>query len=213
MSDKLNAERALIFRITHRDNVPWILDHGIHCGSTALRDPHYVTIGNPDLIVTRATRNIPIRPHGTLSDYVPFYFAPYSPMMLNIKTGYGGITKRANEEIVIMASSLPRLKQMAVPFVFSNKHAYLKTAAFYSNLADLTSIDWTILQNRDFKRDINDLEKVERYQAEALVFKNCPVAALLHIGCFSEGVRQTVESAIEERALELKVSVQRGWYF
>jgi hypothetical protein len=27
----LNAEKAFIFRIVHRDNVPWMLDHGLHC--------------------------------------------------------------------------------------------------------------------------------------------------------------------------------------
>lgn len=32
MSVNLNPEKALIFRIVHADNVPWILDHdGLHC--------------------------------------------------------------------------------------------------------------------------------------------------------------------------------------
>ena len=32
MSVNLNPEKALIFRIVHKDNVPWILDHdGLHC--------------------------------------------------------------------------------------------------------------------------------------------------------------------------------------
>lgn len=33
MSNNLNPEKALIFRIVHRDNLPWILDHGLHCRS------------------------------------------------------------------------------------------------------------------------------------------------------------------------------------
>jgi hypothetical protein len=28
----LNPEKALIWRIVHRDNLPWILDNGLHCG-------------------------------------------------------------------------------------------------------------------------------------------------------------------------------------
>jgi len=31
MTENLNPERALIFRIVHVANVPWILDHGLHC--------------------------------------------------------------------------------------------------------------------------------------------------------------------------------------
>src|SRR5262249_40870245 len=103
MSKDLNPKKALIFRITHRDNIPWILDNGLHCKSSKMTDPHYVEIGNPELISRRSHRAVPTPPDGMLSDYVPFYFTPFSPMLLNIKTGYGGIPKRRNDEIVILA--------------------------------------------------------------------------------------------------------------
>ena len=35
----LNPEKALIWRIVHRDNLPWILDNGVHCKSSAVQDP------------------------------------------------------------------------------------------------------------------------------------------------------------------------------
>jgi hypothetical protein len=82
---------------------------------------------------------------GTLGDYVPFYFTPFSMMLLNIKTGYNGVRKRDNEEIVILASSLPRLKALEIPFLFTNIHAYMKPADFYTDLADLSHVDWDIL--------------------------------------------------------------------
>ncbi len=86
----LTPERALIFRITHVDNIPWILDHGLHSRSSSTRDPDYRVIGNPDLIEKRRHREVPIRPGGTLSDYIPFYFTPHTPMLFNIKTGFQG---------------------------------------------------------------------------------------------------------------------------
>jgi hypothetical protein len=46
----LNSDRALIFRITHVANVPWILDHGLHCRNSTHRDPAFQEIGNPELI-------------------------------------------------------------------------------------------------------------------------------------------------------------------
>ena len=91
MSKDLNPQKALIFRIVHRDNVPWILDHGLHCRNSGSADPNYVEIGNPDLISKRNHHSVPKPPGGTLSDYVPFYFTPFSPMLLNITTGWGGI--------------------------------------------------------------------------------------------------------------------------
>ena len=119
----LNAQKALIWRIVHRDNLPWILDNGVHCRNSATQAPNYVNIGNEELIDKRAHRVVPVGPGGTLSDYVPFYFTPFSPMMYNIKTGYGGIRKRSNEEIIILVSSLHRVHQMGVRFVFTDRHA------------------------------------------------------------------------------------------
>ena len=91
MANNLTAEKALIFRITHIGNVPWILRHGLRCKNSEVQDPNFVRIGNLELIQRRTARNIPVLPGGTLSDYIPFYFTPFSMMMYNIKTGYGGI--------------------------------------------------------------------------------------------------------------------------
>jgi hypothetical protein len=90
----LNPQKALIFRITHVSNVAWILANGLHCSNSGHSDPNYVPIGNSEIITRRAARIVPIAPGGTLSDYVPFYFTPYSPMLYNIKTGRVGVTQR-----------------------------------------------------------------------------------------------------------------------
>ncbi len=66
-----------------------------------------------------------MRPGGTLSDYIPFYFTPFSMMMYNIKTGYGSVRQFPNSEIVIMVSSLRGLAEGGVSAVFSDRHAYL----------------------------------------------------------------------------------------
>ncbi len=81
----------------HRDNVPWILDNGLHCKNARVADPHFVPIGNLDLIDRRSRHQVPHPPYGTLADYVPFYFTPFSPMFFNIHTGWYGIRKRSNE--------------------------------------------------------------------------------------------------------------------
>jgi hypothetical protein len=58
-----------------------------------------------------------------LADYVPFYFTPFSVMMKNIHSGWG-VQQRQNEEIVILVSSLHRIRELDLPFVFTNAHAY-----------------------------------------------------------------------------------------
>lgn len=46
----ISIENAYIFRITHIDNVPWLLANGIHCCNSPQRDLNFHEIGNPDLI-------------------------------------------------------------------------------------------------------------------------------------------------------------------
>lgn len=212
MSD-LNAAKALIFRILHRDNVPWMLDHGLHCRNSQTVDPNYVSIGNPELIARRHLKLVQVPPGGTLSDYVPFYFTPSSPMLYNIKTGWAGIVKRANDEIAIVVSSLHTLKAKGVPFLFTDRHAYLNAALYSSDLGDLNRIDWPLLQRRDFKRDGNDLDKGERYQAEALVHRHLPMDAVLGIGCYSDSAASFIQQHIKKRDVKLRVVIRPQWYF
>jgi hypothetical protein len=125
----LGPDKALIFRITHIDNVPWILDHGLHCRNSPTFDPNHRNIGNPELIERRHHRTVPIPPGGVLSDYVPFYFTPSSIMLFNIKTGWGGVQQVPQREIVICVSSLRTLAERGIPFVFTDRHAYLEAAS------------------------------------------------------------------------------------
>jgi hypothetical protein len=208
----LTPEKALIFRITHIDNVTWLLKNGIHCRNSESFDPAFVNIGNPDLIEKRRTREIPLPPGGMLSDYVPFYFTPHSPMLYNIRTGFNGITRRSNSEIVIVVSSLRLLAEKEIPFLFTDRHASLVTAEFFDDLGMLGSLDWRILQARDFKRD-NDLGKIERYQAEALVHKRVNTDNLLGIACSDSKVYSRLEAMVAEASAEVKVVVRPGWYF
>ena len=78
----LSPEEALIFRITHRDNLPWILHHGLFAKSSQVLDPNFRKIGDLDLIDKRSRHVVPAGPRGTLGGYIPFYFTPFSIMML-----------------------------------------------------------------------------------------------------------------------------------
>jgi ssDNA thymidine ADP-ribosyltransferase, DarT len=213
MRDLLNPEKALIFRITHRDNLPWILLNGLHCRNSACADSHFVTIGNPDLIDHRQYHRVKIAPGGYLSDYVPFYFTPFSMMALNIKTGFRGVKQRPNNEIAILVSSLHKLREDGVAFLFTDRHAYLEYAEYYSDLSELRNIDWTILQNRDFKRDSENPEKTDKYQAEALVHRHLPIGSLLGIVCYNTKERDNTRLLVERAGLNFSVISQSGWYF
>lgn len=209
----LNSEKALIWRIVHRDNLPWILDNGLHCGNSDVLSTDWINIGNPELIDKRASHTVPLSPGGVLNDYVPFYFTPFSVMLKNIHSGWGDIEKRSNEEIVILVSSLPHLKKQGLSFLFTDSHAYYECTTFYSDISNLDKIDWKILQQRNFARDPNDPAKFERYQAEALIHQHCPVTGLLGIVCYTDQLKAQIVQQLHDRSLNLDVHVRTGWYF
>ena len=134
-------------------------------------------------------------------------------MMYNIKTGWGGIRKRDNDEIVIIVSSLRGLHNRNIPFLFTDRHAYLVTAQFYSDLARLDQIDWQMLQRRDFRDDPDDPSKKERYQAEALVHKHLPVDTLSGLVCYNDEVFKILTAALAKRNQTMKVVKKPDWYF
>ena len=208
--DLLNPEKALIFRICHRDNILKVFEDGGCYSWSAAKSGKFVDIGNRELIAKRKSHPVPCGPGGTLSDYVPFYFTPFSPMLYNIKTGYNGIEKKPIEDIVILVSSLHLLKKKGVPFVFTDRHAYLKLAQFSIDLKNLDWIIWPVLQVRDFKRD--DLEKFEKYQAEALIHKHLPLDALINVACYNESVRSQIQTICDSTAQKVEIVTRNQWF-
>lgn len=211
--DTLTPERARIFRIVHRENLPWILAHGLHCGTSSIRCPTWVSIGNPELTAKRGRRAVPVPPFGVLNDYVPFYFTPFSVMLNNIRTGWGGITKRDDGDILVLVSSLHRIHELGLPWLFTDRPAVVRLAQFYSRLNELDRVDWEVLRRRNFKRDPEDPEKFERYQAEALVHRQVPVQALLGAVCATDAARRAAERTIATGVSDLRVVARPQWFF
>lgn len=210
---ELTPEKARIFRITHIDNVAWILANGLHCGSSDVQDPNFIQIGNPDLIAKRTDHPVPIPPGGTLGDYIAFYFTAFSPMLYNIRTGWAGIQQRPMRDIVILVSSLHELAKHGVPFLFTDRHAYLQTAQFSNDLADLSQIDWKILAARDFRRDPGDLGKFERYQAEVLVYKHLPAEVLTGIVCHGPAEETRIREMMHNVDINCSLAARPSWFF
>lgn len=208
----LNSGQARIFRIVHRDNLPWLFVHGLHCRNSATQMPDYRVIGNPDLIDKRRHHPVPVSPGGTLGDYVPFYFTPWSKMLFNIVTGRG-VPRLPKEEIVFLVTNFHWLAKQQQRFVFTDRHALLNAANYYAELADLRHIDWALLQSRDFRLDPDDPEKGARYQAEALVHSRLPITSLTGLVCYTPAMENAVKHELAARNLALPVVTRPAWYF
>ena len=209
---ELTPELSLIFRLTHVGNLPWILANGLHCRASQVQDPDFVEIGNRDLIQKRPETLVPRPPYGTLADYVPFYFTPCSPMLHNIRTGWNNVTRRSPRELVFLVASLRALAGHRIPFVFSDRHAFLKFATFSTSVDDLDGLGWGYWQQRDFSRDPENPEKFERYQAEALVHRHLPAERIDAIACSDESEQEYVAQMVHSHGHDIEVLYRRHWF-
>ena len=205
----VTAENAHIFRIVHIDNMSEILEHGMRCRRKL---KNYVEIGDTNLIESRNRKNVPCYPHGTLADYVPFYFTTITPMLLNIKRGQRGVPKRRNEEIVILFSSLHKIKENNLNFIFTDRQAFRDSARFSSNISDLNDyVPWEALRTRSFRREQNE-DGFQRYQAEALVYDTIPLKAFRAFVTFNTSASDKVNSLIQQSTTKVEVVERPKWY-
>jgi hypothetical protein len=63
----------------------------------------------------RAGRAVPIHPNGILHDYVSFYFAPRSPMLMTINSGNGPNCPYRQDDIVHLVSNVQDIAALGLP--------------------------------------------------------------------------------------------------
>jgi hypothetical protein len=100
-----------------------------------------------------------------------------------------------------------------VEFIFTDRHAYVIDAVYLRELEDLNRIDWPILQRRDFRRDLDDIGKVNRYMAEALIYQSLPVTALSGIICHGVAQQARLQAVATGIGVATPIHARPGWYF
>ena len=117
-------------------------------------------------------------------------------------------------EIVIMVSSLPALVARKISFVFTDRHAYLQTAGFFTDLARLDCIAWDLLQTRDFKtRSFTTPANSSVIRPRRWCIGTCRLPRCR--ASFATAMRKKLSllGEIEKRRQTLQVPVKPNWYF
>lgn len=218
LSSEIIDGSAQVFRITHVKNVRRIVKHGMW-SKGLFQYPKYTNIGSKDIIWGRDRIHIPVAPRGKLGDYVSFYFTPRSPMLHRILLGKS-VKKRKKNEIVFFVSSLARLTEKNVKFVFSDRHVSTRgDVNFYRKFKDAENLDWKSLGAWTDKLGIPNPFRFHllKCQAEALVYRKVPAKAITRIVVFDESTQGRVIDDIRNYAnnrrwLKVDVCVDKRYY-
>lgn len=212
MSDT-TKRHTLIFRITHYDNLSLILKNGIHCPNSEKASSGYVDIGHQNLIAKRGKRIVPISPNGVLNDYVPFYFAPKSPMLYSIfKKNVDGFSGN-QKDIIYLVSSVETIIKAKLDFVFTDGHAYELISKFYNKIADLNRIDWHLMGATYWHNTEEDNDRMRRRMAEFLVYQFVPVNCILAVVVQNEKTKHIVESVQNKCNTQIQTLIKPNWYY
>lgn len=157
------------FRITHIDNIPFILEKGLLRANSSNRSDDFVNIGDPQVIKLRTDmviRNI------RLGDYIPFYLGPRSPMLYVIQHGYNGVRRQEPQDIVYCVLRLDDVIKGNLECAFTDGHALSALTNYYGK-EQLVNIDKIVnyddVYASQWNNNDSDIDLKRRKEAELLI--------------------------------------------
>lgn len=210
----INAERKYCYRITHVNNLKLLLQSGIVNKNHPMASCNYENIGNPDIIGIRDDFPVKIKDYGYIGEYVPFYFTPKSVMLYNIITGHNDskVKRRDRTEILIIRCLISDLTKLPKWF-FSDGQANTKISEHFNDLNKLDKIDWRIIYSSDFSRTEEDPDKIRRYQAEFLVYKEVPFNFVESLCVYDSNVASRLSEVLIDNGVDLNINIKPNYFF
>lgn len=205
MSD---LNKIYLYRMTHIENIPHILKYGITHSESPHKNKTYKPIGDSSLISRRTI--FPASKDKTLGDYIPFYFGSRMPMLYVIQNGFNGVKVVSPEQIVYCISSVQKMIDLDLDFIFTNGHAVDALSIFY-NQSDAHQID-TLLDFEAIKAQWwkGDLDLKRRKEAEFLIQNDVPSGAIIGYVVYNENAQtHLVKLGIPTE----KIVIRPNYYF
>lgn len=212
--------KALIMHFTHIDNIPSILAAGrLVAESEATAAGLVVDVGDAAVKARRRAIRVGCGPGGSVADYVPFYFAPRSPMMFRIardhRDGVQGRYQDGDDPLVYLVSSVERVGVTGLPWVASDGNCATAVTRFTTRQHELaTHVDWTVMTQTMWDDTPEDPDRMRRRMAEFLVHRECPLSIMLGYVVRTEERRaQLVRALTSGGVAGPYVDVRPSWYY
>ena len=210
------SSTRIIMHFTHIKNLPGIFAAGclqadsLVDRSSALK----VEAADLDIKAVRKRVQVPLAPYGCVADYVPFYFAPRSPMLYKLaKSGVANYTD-GQDPLVYLVSSAETVASNGATFLFTDGNCASTVTQYSNDLALLESaVDWEVMRAYMWANTADDPDRMRRRMAEFLVHQRLPVGCLSEVTVRHDTIKQQVNELLRAYSVDLPVRVRSGWYF
>ena len=216
---------TLLFHITAIDNLRSIASSNLLSKNlVAAQGIGFANIAFQTVQGHRSVKLVPVAPRGDLHDYVPFHFAPRSPMLKTIDSGNVEGNVLRQDDIVHLTTTVEAMVAAGLAFVFTNYHAVKAFAEFFSDQKDLDKIDWELFFEQPLlggycKYWHNPYSKpryalrMETRSAEFLVRDSVPLAVLDQIAVRTQNMAERVRVALANTGWSPDIKIIPSWYY
>ncbi len=209
------SPRTLIYHFTCIDNLTDIVAHEciLSKSSGQAKGITYTNVADAGIQDRRASKPVTVGVGGVLHDYVPFYFAPRSPMLFRISKGGVAGYNRGQDPLVYLVSTVEKVSEAALSFAFTDGNAAAGITRFFTDLADMKKIDWKLMDQQMWKNTTSDGDRQRRRGAEFLVHDRLPLAQVGAIVTRTQAAADQVTALLGGSANQPKVRVKADWYY
>lgn len=203
----MELNKVKLYRITHIENIPHILQYGITHKDSPNKNPYYKNIGDLSLIDNRSRKDVRVENGGfgsenglvsiQLGDFIPFYFGVKMPMLYVTQHG-GNFVERATSpiDIIYLACSVSKIISANIDFYFTDGHATDMLTSFYdktkiNELVDI--VDWDAIKS-SYWGGTENLNIKRKKQAEFLVSSDLSPELIIGFGCYNEKAKDNLIS-------------------
>ncbi len=209
------SDPTRIYHFTDAKNLPGILRSGcLYCKTQLPPECQQVDASHYDIQERRAVKTVRCGPGGVLHDYVPLYFATQSPMMFSISRGNVEGCSSNTGRLVYLVSSVERVQELGLDFVFSDGHPTVAFTRFYDDANKLDKVDWQVMAMQ-YWNDADPFDGSRRRQAEFLVHGSLPWSAVEFLAVKTQSMKERLDGylATEWPGHIKPVRVASSWYF
>ncbi|NBE81644.1 type II toxin-antitoxin system toxin DNA ADP-ribosyl transferase DarT [Micromonospora rubida] len=213
------AKQHLIMHFTHIDNLPAVLTAGRLFADNGVGSWLATNVGAIDIKASRRARPVPCPPGGVVADYVPFYFAPQSPMMFRIacehRDGKVGCYPGGDDPLVYLVSSVELVHAAELGWVASDGNCAATLTRFSPALNDLADlVDWPLLKERIWRNTPEDPDRVRRRMAEFLIHREFPLGLLTGYAVRTPARQEQLTQVLRAAGIiDAYVGVRPDWYY
>lgn len=191
--DELRGRYA--YHFTHIDNLPSIIEGGLLSTNEKQKNGiEHTDVANSSIQERRSKMEVTCGPGGVVHDYVPFYFAKRTPMLLNIVK-----SKNFDQELVIfLAISIDKVTEQSTVFSEASANTVVPPQ-FHSKPKHLSKLNWDVIDCS--KWTYSDANDKHDKMAEMLVHQKVGIDDISHIVVWHKGFKNHVKKTLGQYGL------------